>query len=100
MSVSNDSNGLRVFVDWDGYCVRDEWIAAGAYNARSDILFGPDRDDLLMSETASARTEPLLRTLSPALRGLEKQLRSWLNTTHRFPMSTLQKAGLEGLTAD
>src|ERR1700677_3523364 len=53
-----------------------------------------------MNEIAPVKNEPLLRTLSPALRELEKLLRSWLNATHRYPMSTLQKAGLEGLSAD
>ena len=53
-----------------------------------------------MNDIAPAKTEPLLRTLSPALRELERQLRAWMHATHRFPMSTLQKANLEGLAAD
>jgi hypothetical protein len=44
--------------------------------------------------------EPLLRTLAPLLRGLERQLRSWLDARRRFPLSMLQRAELEGLTED
>lgn len=44
--------------------------------------------------------EPLLRTLAPALRGLEKSLRAWLETKHLFPLSTLTRAALEGLADD
>ena len=51
-----------------------------------------------MSATATA--EPLLRTLSPALRGLEKTLRAWLDAKHLFPISTLTRATLEGLADD
>ena len=43
---------------------------------------------------------PVLRTLAPLLRGLEKQLRSWLDARHRFPLSMLQRAALEGLADD
>jgi hypothetical protein len=45
-------------------------------------------------------SEPLLRTLAPALRELEKSLRGWLDSPHRFPMSTLTRATLEGLATD
>ncbi|HTU19053.1 MAG TPA: GTPase, partial [Gemmataceae bacterium] len=45
-------------------------------------------------------TTPLLRTLSPALRGLERSLRSWLDATHRYPLSTINRATLEGLAID
>jgi hypothetical protein len=45
-------------------------------------------------------TTPLLRTLSPALRGLERGLRSWLDTPHRYPLSTIGRATLEGLAND
>ncbi len=44
--------------------------------------------------------QPLLRTLAPALRELEKRLRAWLNTKHRYPLSALQRASLEGLAGD
>jgi GTP-binding protein EngB required for normal cell division len=44
--------------------------------------------------------QPLLRTLAPALRELERRLRAWLNTKHRYPLTTLQRASLEGLAGD
>jgi hypothetical protein len=44
--------------------------------------------------------KPLLRTLSPALRGLERSLRAWLNSGHRFPISTMNRATLENLAND
>jgi hypothetical protein len=43
---------------------------------------------------------PVLRTLAPLLRGLEKQIRTWLDSRHRFPLSMLQRAELEGLADD
>jgi hypothetical protein len=42
----------------------------------------------------------LLRTLSPALRGLEGNLRAWLDGVHRYPLKTLTRAMLEGLAGD
>lgn len=45
-------------------------------------------------------TTPLLRTLSPALRGLERSLRNWLDAPHRYPLSTINRATLEGLAID
>src|SRR5262247_3853952 len=44
--------------------------------------------------------QPVLRTLAPALRELERRLRAWLNTKHRYPLTTLQRATLEGLASD
>jgi hypothetical protein len=44
--------------------------------------------------------EPLLRTLAPALRSLQVQLRDWLDKKHRFTLSTLARANLEGLAND
>ncbi|HXG08288.1 MAG TPA: GTPase domain-containing protein [Gemmataceae bacterium] len=44
--------------------------------------------------------EPLLRTLAPALRQLERSLRGWLEAPHRYPRSTLLNATLEGLATD
>ncbi|MBN9118024.1 MAG: 50S ribosome-binding GTPase [Planctomycetes bacterium] len=44
--------------------------------------------------------QPVLRTLAPLLRGLEKQLRTWLDSRHKFPLSMLQRAELEGLADD
>ncbi len=43
---------------------------------------------------------PLLRTLSPALRGLERALRAWLDAPHRYPLGVMERAALEGLAAD
>jgi energy-coupling factor transporter ATP-binding protein EcfA2 len=54
------------------------------------IPSSPDRND----------PSPVLRTLSPALRGLERSLRSWLDGPHRYPLSTLNRAALEGLAID
>jgi hypothetical protein len=45
-------------------------------------------------------TAPLLRTLSPALRGLERGLRTWLDAPHLHPLSTITRATLEGLATD
>ncbi len=47
-----------------------------------------------------ADTTPVLRTLSPALRGLERGLRGWLDAPHRMPMSPITRATLEGLAND
>ncbi len=43
---------------------------------------------------------PLLRTLSPALRALERGLRAWLDAPRRYPLSMIQRATLEGLATD
>ncbi|MBI3822836.1 MAG: 50S ribosome-binding GTPase [Planctomycetes bacterium] len=48
----------------------------------------------------TSANEPLLRTLAPALRELERRLRAWLNAKHRYPLTTLQRATLEGLAND
>ncbi len=45
-------------------------------------------------------TTPLLRTLAPALRGLERRLRGWLDGPHRPPLSTITRAALEGMADD
>lgn len=44
--------------------------------------------------------EPLLRALAPRLRGLERQLRGWLDAPRRFPLTMLQRAEIEGLVGD
>src|SRR6266851_9763896 len=49
---------------------------------------------------SSSNSEPLLRTLAPALRQLELKLHAWLDAPHRFPLSTITQATLEGLDAD
>jgi hypothetical protein len=54
-----------------------------------------------MTEPApAAAPAPLLRTLSPALRGLERGLRGWLDGPHRYPLSMIARATLEGLATD
>ncbi len=54
----------------------------------------------MSNPAAVGDTTPLLRTLSPALRGLERDLRAWLDVSRRYPLSTLQRAALEGLAID
>ncbi len=44
--------------------------------------------------------QPLLRTLSPALRELSRTLRAWLDGARRFPLTTITKATLEGIVVD
>src|SRR4051794_41049592 len=48
----------------------------------------------------TAAPEPLLRTLAPALRHLERPLRVWLEAPHRYPLATMSRAALEGLADD
>ncbi len=43
---------------------------------------------------------PLLRTLSPALLGLEHGLRAWLDGPRRYPLPTITRAALEGMAVD
>jgi hypothetical protein len=43
---------------------------------------------------------PLLRTLAPALRGLERNLRAWLDGARLHSPSTITRASLEGLAGD
>src|SRR4051794_27155671 len=50
--------------------------------------------------TATTPEVPLLRTLAPALRGLERSLRGWLDGPHRQPLSTIARATLEGIAND
>jgi hypothetical protein len=50
--------------------------------------------------SAAVTAEPLLRTLAPALRQLQRSLRAWLDGPHRFPLSTMTRATLEGLDND
>jgi hypothetical protein len=53
-----------------------------------------------MTVASTSQSEPLLRTLAPALRELERRLRAWLVAKNRYPLSTLQRATLEGLASD
>src|SRR5438105_13597332 len=59
----------------------------------------PDAAGVTQS-TPPTSGEPLLRTLAPALRQLDRGLRSWLDTPHRYPLATLSRAVLEGLAGD
>jgi energy-coupling factor transporter ATP-binding protein EcfA2 len=45
-------------------------------------------------------TEPVLRTLSPLLHTLERDLRGWLDGPHRQPLSLIARASLEGMVND
>src|SRR5579884_14444 len=55
-----------------------------------------------LAETASSTPAPapLLRTLPPALRGLERGLRAWLDSPRRYPLSMMGRATLESLATD
>src|SRR5438445_12897953 len=53
-----------------------------------------------MSSPAATSGEPLLRTLAPALRQRYQGLRAWLDARHRYPLSALARAALEGLATD
>jgi hypothetical protein len=44
--------------------------------------------------------EPVLRTLAPGLRNLEREVRSWLERDHRYQISTTIKAQLASLADD
>src|SRR5260221_5634778 len=44
--------------------------------------------------------EPLLRTLAPLLRNVDKDLRNWLDGTHRYPLPMIARASLEGMSGD
>jgi hypothetical protein len=50
--------------------------------------------------TAALQSEPLLRTLAPALRGLERSLHAWLDGRHPQPLATMTRAALEGVASD
>lgn len=52
------------------------------------------------ANTPNDPPQPVLRTLAPLLRGLEKRVRAWLDTRRRFPLTMLQRAELEGLADD
>ena len=54
----------------------------------------------MSNEQAPGDKRPLLRTLSPALRGLEKSLRGWLEGPHRYALGTITRASLEGAAND
>lgn len=47
-----------------------------------------------------ATPEPLLRTLAPALRQLQRSVRAWLDAPHCYPVTVITRATLEGLDGD
>jgi hypothetical protein len=53
-----------------------------------------------MSSPTANTSGALLRTLAPALRQLERSLRTWLDAARRYPLSTLTRATLEGQATD
>ncbi|GIW79222.1 MAG: hypothetical protein KatS3mg105_1029 [Gemmatales bacterium] len=50
--------------------------------------------------TEQTQTGPVLKTLAPALRELEKSLRQWLDAEHRYPLEAETRAALENLAND
>lgn len=44
--------------------------------------------------------QPFLRTLAPLLRGLDRQLRAWLDARRKFPVSAVARAEIEGVADD
>jgi hypothetical protein len=55
---------------------------------------------MTLAPEASSDSTPLLRTLAPALRGLERGLRAWLEGKRLHPLSAISRATLEGLAND
>jgi energy-coupling factor transporter ATP-binding protein EcfA2 len=49
---------------------------------------------------ATPTADPLLRTLSPLLHALERDVRGWLDGVHRNPIPLIPRATLEGMTND
>jgi energy-coupling factor transporter ATP-binding protein EcfA2 len=49
---------------------------------------------------APPTAEPLLRTLSPLLHTLERDVRAWLDAPHRRPLPLIARATLEGMVND
>jgi energy-coupling factor transporter ATP-binding protein EcfA2 len=49
---------------------------------------------------ALVQNEPLLRTLSPLLHTLERDVRGWLDGHHRQPLALITRAKLEGMVND
>ena len=45
-------------------------------------------------------SQPVLRTLAPALHRLEQTVCAWLDGPHRYPLSIMTRATLEGIAAD
>lgn len=52
------------------------------------------------STVSQEPVQPFLRTLAPLLRSLERQVRDWLDSKRKFPLSMLQRAEMQGLVDD
>jgi energy-coupling factor transporter ATP-binding protein EcfA2 len=78
----------------DETCDRDE-RAGDRMSAEVEPIGG-----LTAAAAAPAEPQPLLRTLAPLLQNLDRQVRSWLDTRRKFPLTMLQRAELEGLSND
>jgi hypothetical protein len=50
--------------------------------------------------TTDQTAPPFLRTLAPLLRGLDRQLRGWLDEAHTYPVSSVRRAEVEGIADD
>lgn len=60
---------------------------------------GDERTQTVKGQAPSS-SEPVLRTLAPMLRVLEKSVRGWLGGRHLYPLSLTTVATLEGLAND
>jgi hypothetical protein len=60
----------------------------------------PETAPAPMQPPDATATTPLLRTLAPALRNLEKNLRTWLESDHPQPLKPIVRATLEGINTD
>ncbi len=54
----------------------------------------------MTTDTPPAPVEPLLRTLSPLLHTLERDVRAWFEGPHRQPLPMIAKASLQGMLDD
>ncbi len=59
-----------------------------------------EHDEAAPMTVAAEPPAPLLRTLAPLLRGLERQFRGWLDARRKFPLTMIQRAELEGMADD
>lgn len=54
----------------------------------------------MSQDIPSTPVEPLLRTLSPLLHTLERDIRAWFEGSHRQPLPMIAKASLQGMLDD
>src|SRR6266545_4268223 len=50
--------------------------------------------------SSATTTEPVLRTLAPALRALDTHLTRWLNGDHKYPLSATARGALDVFASD